>query len=159
MTTLRPGAASVPIPNGLWVTGGYDGDKRLNSTEFVYFNGTSSTGPPLPEPRYGHCLLQHKKTLLLIGGWNENGDETSTVWIFRDGKSIEYIGNGPKMNFVRAYFSCGIFQSSAHNGHPILVVAGGSRLESGSKTSEYWDFTVPGSQWKQTSKSKYTENI
>ncbi len=37
-----------------------------------------------------------------------------------------------------------------HEEGPMIVVAGGyGSLE----TSEYWQFTVPGSKWKSTSKS------
>ena len=126
---------------------------KLKSTEFVYFNGTSVTGPPLPKPRKGHCLLRYKNTLLLIGG--EGGDNlnvnyTSTVWIFRADKNMQYIGNGPSMHFDRCHHSCGIFYSLRHNGNPLVVVADEANQ---SGTSEYWDFTVPGSQWTKTSKS------
>jgi hypothetical protein len=148
LRTPRTGSASAPISSGLWVTGGYS-DRILESTEIVYFNGTSSNGPPLPGPRNHHCLLRHKKTLLLIGGYARNSARSSTVWIFRADNSIKFIGNGPDMNFVRSGHSCGIYQSSTHDDHPILVVVGGYGSP---KSSEYLDFTIPGSMWTVTSK-------
>ena len=84
MNTERARSASIPIPNGLWVTGGFSGGKVLDSTEIVLSNGTILNGPPLPEPRSGHCLLQYKNTTFLIGGYDGN-DSQSTVWIFKDG--------------------------------------------------------------------------
>ena len=150
MKTPRSGSASIPLPNGLWVTGGFgDGGKNLKSTEFVFSNGTSSTGPPLPEPRAGHCLLKYKETIFLIGGFNENKDDQSQVWIFRD-EGMKFVGNGPSMNHVRLNHACGIYQSPTHDGNPMIVVAGGNGSP---ETSEYWQFTVPGSNWKTTSKS------
>ena len=147
MNTKRSGSSSIPIPNGLWVTGGYNGDKILDSTEIVLSNGTILNGPPLPEPRYAHCLLQYKNTTFLIGGRDGN-DEQSTVWIFKEG--MKYVGDGPMMTFARGFHACGIYHSSAHDGNPIIVISGGF----GSRdTSEFWDFTVPGSKWTLTSKS------
>ena len=153
MNTKRYGSSSIPIPNGLWVTGGYDGDKVLDSTEIVLSNGTILNGPPLPEPRKGHCLLQYKNTTFLIGGRDENRDEQSTVWIFKEG--MKYVGDGPMMTFARRFHACGIYHSSIHDGNPIIVISGGYGSQD---TSEFWDFTVPGSKWILTSKS-YTFTV
>ena len=71
----------------------------------------------------------------------------STVWIFKEG--MKYVGDGPMMTFARGYHACGIYHSSAHDGNPIIVISGGFE----SDTSEFWDFTVPGSKWILTSKS------
>ena len=150
MSTPRYSHAAIPIPNGLWVTGGYDdGDNDLKSTEIILTNGTLLDGQaPLPEPRAGHCLLQYKNTSFLIGGREGNrGDRQSTVWIFKD---MKYIGDGPSMNFVRSFFGCGMYHSASHNGNPIIVVAGNNGDDG--DTSEFWDFTVPGSKWTRTSK-------
>jgi hypothetical protein len=45
MSTKRHAAASVTInSNTLWVTGGWDGNNRFSSTEFVYLNGAIQAG-------------------------------------------------------------------------------------------------------------------
>ena len=45
MNTQRYSAASVTInSNTLWVTGGWDGNNRFSSTEFVYLNGAIQAG-------------------------------------------------------------------------------------------------------------------
>ena len=59
---------------------------------------------------------------------------------------------GPSMNHERYYHGCGIYHSSAHSGRPVIVTAGGGGNVGGVKSSEVWDFTVPGSQWLQLSK-------
>ena len=83
------------------------------------------------------------------GGTGEGFLFKEGVWIFKESM---YIGDGPSMNFVRISHACGLYQSSIHDGNPMIVVAG-SLGGSGRKTSEFWDFTVPGSKWTITSKS------
>ena len=42
MSTPRSSSASVPVANGLWITGGWnDGSNNLNSTDIIYLNGSS----------------------------------------------------------------------------------------------------------------------
>ena len=58
---------------------------------------------------------------------------------------------GPSMNHTRENHGCGIYHSSVHSGRPVIVTAG-SYTDGVAKSSEIWDFTVPGSQWQS---SKY----
>ena len=45
MSTPRSGSSSVPIPGGIWVTGGSDdGSKRLKTTEMIFINKTNQLG-------------------------------------------------------------------------------------------------------------------
>ena len=62
------------------------------------------------------------------------------------------VTNGPRMKYVRHYHACGIVHSDKFEGRPLLVVAG-AYFGDGQDKSEYWDFTVPGSQWQLCSKS------
>ena len=55
------------------------------------------------------------------------------------------------MNHTRENHGCGIYHSSVHSGRPVIVTAG-SYTDGVAKSSEIWDFTVPGSQWQS---SKY----
>ena len=55
---------------------------------------------------------------------------------------------GPSMNYKRFYHGCGIYHSSAHLDRPVIVTAGSGGTQGGGKSSEIWDFTVPGSQWQ-----------
>jgi hypothetical protein len=54
---------------------------------------------------------------------------------------------GPPMNNGRDYHGCGIYHSGVHSKRPVIVTAG-SFDGVGKKSSEIWDFTVPGSQWQ-----------
>ena len=68
----------------------------------------------------------------------------STVWLF-DANNNFKMTKGPSMNHKRGSHGCGIYHSSFHLGRPVIVTAGGGDVAS--KSSEFWDFTVPGSQW------------
>ena len=152
MSTARYDSASVSVQNGLWITGGTDDDGNiLKSTEIMHLNGSSITGPSLPQPRSDHCLVQYKDTVFLVGGRNENFESQSTVWLFNVKDGIRFIGSGPELNHGRHYHACGIYNSANHGNNPLLVVAGGV---GSSLTSEYWEITKPGSNWTLTSKFK-----
>ena len=73
----------------------------------------------------------------------------SSVWLF-DMHNNFRIQAGPNMNYKRSYFTCGLFLSNAHEGRPIVVVAGGGYLSD--LPSEYWDFTKDGAAWELSSK-------
>ena len=106
MSTPRSGSAAISIHNGVWITGGYDGDNDLSSTEFIFLNGTKKDGPSLPQPRSHHCLVQFKGTIILTGGY---GGSRSIV-IYRQVKeAIEEIANGPDTTNDRSEHGCGIF--------------------------------------------------
>ena len=61
---------------------------------------------------------------------------------------------GPQMVHERWNFACTIFNSPAHNGRPVVIVAGwvsGAQENIfGEDTPEIWDFTQAGSSWKQS---------
>lgn len=61
------------------------------------------------------------------------------------------------MNNERSYHGCGIYHSGVHSGRPVIVTAG-SFDGVGKKSSEIWDFTIPGSQWQFSKYLKKTEN-
>jgi len=151
MSIPRYASASVSVQNGLWITGGYDdGDNTLKSTETMYLNGSSITGPSLPQPRVGHCMVQYKDTVYIVGGEDENYRPQSTVWLFNVKDGIRFIGSGPQMNHGRADQACGIYHRLDHGGKPLMVVAGG---QGSSFTSETWDFSSPGSNWTLSTKN------
>ena len=104
----------------------------------------------LPETSAGHCLLENSGKVISIGGYDPTNHTsyTSTVWMF-DAHNNFSLTVGPSMKHTRNHHACGIFQSSAHSGRPLVVAAGGRGTEEGTpSTSEFWDFTVPGSKWK-----------
>ena len=54
---------------------------------------------------------------------------------------------GPKMSDERYAFACTVFRSEAHEGRPVLVVAG-SATGTG-RTTEILDYTVDNAVWEE----------
>ena len=49
--------------------GGWDGEKAVKTTEFIYSNGSKADDPiELPEPRSGHCMVKYAGIVILMGG-------------------------------------------------------------------------------------------
>ena len=123
----------------------------MKTTEIIFPNGHVANGPvDLPETRAGHCLLENSGTVISIGGYDPTNHTsyTSTVWMF-DANNNFSLTVGPSMKHTRNHHACGIFQSSAHSGRPLVVAAGGRGTEEITPcTSEFWDFTMPGSEWQ-----------
>ena len=114
-------------------------------------NGPLETS--LPAARYGHCMVKYGDKIFSTGGLDKNNHATSNVWQFNSANNFAK-ADRPEMNKTRYYHGCGIVHSIHHGSRPLLVVAGsGSRGATGAKTSDYWDFTVPGSTWQLCSKS------
>ena len=149
MTTKRSGHASIVTQRGIWVTGGLDGSNRLKSTELLSKSSAYQGVLDLPEARDSHCLIQDGEKIFLIGGW-DGSTRQSSVWQFD--ASNDYSQTVEKsMNHARNHHACGIFHSAAHSGRPVMVAAG-SWSGDGQYSSEFWDYTQPGSKW-QLSKS------
>ena len=152
MSTPRSYSSSIPIPGGIWVTGGFDGSKILKTTEKVFLNKTNQVATSLPAARSYHCLVNFEDKIFSTGGRDENaGDATSNVWQFNPANNFAK-ADGPEMNKTRFNHGCGIVHSIHHGSRPLLVVAG-SYQGTGAKNSEYWDFTLDGSTWQLCSKS------
>lgn len=157
MNQPRSDSASISIPGGMIVIGGWDGSNRLKTSQIVRLDGSSVTyGPEIPEPRYGHCIAQYKEddAFFITGGRNANAADTSTVWQY-EGTDNFSLKRTSTMKKTRAYHACSIFSSDQHGGRPLLVAAGSSSSPgtAGSNNCEYWDFNKPDSQWQLCSKS------
>ena len=149
------------MQNGLWVTGGSNPEAGfLETTEIIYVNGTVTPGPTLGFWAFGHCLVEHEGTIYLLGG-KQNGVESNATWIYNATHNFD-VKEGASMKQQRIYSACGIMQhSNAHSGRPLIVIVGSKDVIQNpnvkncmhsSRTSEYWDFTVPGSTWQYSSK-------
>jgi len=149
MDTPRRRSSSIKIPGGILVTGGLDGRiNKLKTSEIILINGTVKQGKSLPEPRFAHCMVEYQGQIISTGGVHGN-DITSDVWSFNN--HVEFtLTNKPSMKHKRQKHACGIVHSIQHQGRPLLVVAGSDGRDGDS--SEYWDFTLPGSQWQLCSK-------
>ena len=55
------------ITTGLWMTGGYNGQQILASTELLLPDGKVTSGPNLPERRSFHCQVSYQDYTFIIG--------------------------------------------------------------------------------------------
>jgi len=132
------------ITTGLWMTGGWNGLQRLASTELLLPDGKVTSGPNLPEARSGHCQVSYQDTTFIIGGYTNQ--KTNTVLQYKTGNINETPIQVASMVHARRDHACTIFNSPAHNGRPVAIVAGGGRS---SNTAEILDFTQEGSSWQE----------
>ena len=70
-------SASALSKDSLFITGGESlnpSSPAINSTLFVYINGTVITGPEMPSPRSNHCMVTLPSGNLCIGKrfWPQN---------------------------------------------------------------------------------------
>ena len=70
MSTKRAYSTSVPVNGKLLVFGGWDGDNRLATSEYVSPDGDASQpGPDLPGPRSSNCAVKLSNgQVMLLGG-------------------------------------------------------------------------------------------
>jgi len=146
MKEAREWASSTVIQDYLWVTGGHDGNiKVLATTEKIHLNGTVEPGINLPFAVTGHCMVQHQKSVYLLGGYG-NGRRDILKFLPEMGFTHSFV---QPMQHARGGLACGVFYSKFHSNRPIMVAAG-SYSGSGMKTGEFWDFTNPDATWQPT---------
>jgi hypothetical protein len=108
----------------LWLTAGLlEGSGGTKSTEFVQLTG-STPGPDLPLEVVYHCLVSlNDTTLLLIGGWLQDGTVSkATIYYNTDHKTWT---DGPSMTIGRERHSCALFKSPQHGHTDTVIVTGG----------------------------------
>ena len=67
MVDIVPVCTSYWPQHGLLVTGGFSGNGRLSSTEYLSTSGHWTPGPGLPTPRYEHCQVTIGQDVLVLG--------------------------------------------------------------------------------------------
>merc|ERR1712025_1073481 len=106
----------------IWITGGQDRPSySVDSTEYLFTNGTSIDGPRLPYKLYEHCTVKLPNgTVFFIGGHrSENKTKTFTM----DPESGSTI-MGPELLHNRRRAGCAIWYSPAHEGRPVVIAIG-----------------------------------
>ena len=71
MSKAREKSGAISIPEGIWVTGGVSLKGAERSTEFIFVNGSSASGPQLPDRRHAHCVVRHEHLIFIIGGYSK----------------------------------------------------------------------------------------
>jgi len=142
MESKRKFHSSVVMNGALWVLGGADIFPNLQSTEYIYANGTVVAGPNLPSGRFGNCpVTLHDGKVMIIGGFSS--DPLNTMLIFNPNNN-SFI-QGPSMIHERYYFACTLFYSPMHDNRPVVLSAGGE----GQATAEVLDYTTANAVWEQ----------
>jgi hypothetical protein len=123
----------------LWITGGSNGNVRLQTSEFVSIGQPSVQGPDLPYAVYRHCLVGvNSSTALLCGGYN---GQYLNECHYMDLEDHSW-SPGPSMMTKRRLHSCGIFKSAAHQGRNIVIAAGGLNNNDNLDSVEILDLTT-----------------
>ena len=157
MRTERSSHSAVAVQDGLWVTGGWGGNRgRLEwfrSTESIFLNGSVVQGVDLPSARSGHCTVDLRDgRVMLIGGCENPLATLKEVLVYHlSNRSFTF---APSLNEDRGDHACTLFKSVRYNHRPVILVAGGVRRRS----VEVLDFTVPGAIW-QTSENCFSFNF
>jgi len=161
MIESRAFASSTVIQDYLWVTGGdiaaYRGGRvsytyTSDTTEKIHLNGTVEPGINLPNAVWGHCMVQHQKSVYLLGG--SDGERRKDVLKFLPEMGFTHSVVQP-MKHARVGFACGVFTSKLHSNRPIMVAAGSWGGSGISTTGEFWDFTNPDAKWQPTGDFPY----
>jgi hypothetical protein len=141
MLEERYTSASLTLnSNHLWITGGYNSNGYLQTSEFVSIGQAAVKGPDLPYVVSDHCLVRvNSSTALLCGG--ENNDQRFNECHYMDLEDHSW-SQGPSMMTKRSAHSCGIFTSAAHQGRNIVIAAGGLNDHDYFDSVEFLDLTT-----------------
>ena len=128
MNDGRTSPSAVAInPNKIWILGGYNGDDRLDSSEFITLDGAEN-GPTLPEGLNSACAVKlPTEDIYLVGGFT-NSFYTNNVWVTNPSNGYTF-SQGPSLITARRGHSCSTMSIGAKT---IIVVAGGVAREGNS---------------------------
>lgn len=122
-------ASSLVIGGGsaLWVTGGYNLDHRVQTTEIVELNqsgdfGVVRQGPQLPKALFGHSMVLINESLAMVIGGSTNIAIGNTYFYNFDSKSWS---NGPGLSKDRSHHDSAMITDKG-TGKQYVVVAGGT---------------------------------
>ena len=80
---------------------------------------------------------------VILGGYGVNSKKTLFINLVNFAMTP-----GPKMNTEKYAFACTVFESQAHEGRSVILVAG-SQIGTG-KTTEILDYTIENSVWEES---------
>ena len=146
MATEKAYLASVPLNGQLFVTGGSSKEKfeKLSITEFVSLNGEVTPGPPLPSPRFKHCMVVLPDgKVMIIGGGSPNNKKS--VMMF-DPDSKKFNESIYEDLIDEAWGAgCAVFNSPGHGNRPVVLSVGGKQND-----AEVYDYTKPNAVWTKS---------
>ena len=119
---------------------GSDGSD-LDTTEFVYPNGTVTIGPELPSPKRSHCMVTLKDGRIMFVGGNYNDGPIAVRDVTVYDPVTRRFTPGPSTIEDRWWSGCALFKSPAHGGRPVVISVG--------QKAEVFDYTS-ASSWESS---------
>ena len=142
MNTERDFSASALINGGLWVVGGETYEDYLESTEFIYSNGSAINGPNLPATRSEHCMVTLNNGMVMILGGYQSSNRKSVIIFNPEDNTFT---TGPTLLYGRYSHGCTLFTSPLHGNRNVVLVIGG-----GQNTAEILDYTDDNAAWEES---------
>ena len=116
----RSAASTVFNEKTLWITGGYIGSQKTDTSEYVTLEG-SKIGPPLPKVLYCHAMAKINESYSIVVGGISSGISDETY--FYDHEAKEWL-DGPNLIQKRAWHGVGIAIDEERN-ESLIIVTGG----------------------------------
>ena len=116
----RSAASTVFNERTLWITGGYIGSQKTDTSEYVTLEG-SNIGPSLPKVLGNHAMAKINESYSIVVGGISSGisDETH----FYDHEAKEWL-DGSNLIQKRAWHGVGIAIDEERN-ESLIIVTGG----------------------------------
>lgn len=109
----------------IWMTGGYEGQNAQSSTHFIKPGGVVVSGPSLPMPLTGHCIVRiDEDRFLLLGGHIGSGTKTYSKRTFIYSHSEKTFIIGPDLEVARERPACGAVRNQV--GTVFIIAIGGN---------------------------------
>ena len=145
MANKRYAAASVNLNDSvLWIVGGREGSKDLDTSEFVKISDGSSFGPKLPFGVRFHCMIYVSSSLVFLIGGDQNSVTSNQVWNINPEKEFTIKGSA-SMTFRRKTHACGKLLDEYGN---VLIMVAGGKNEKGATLDTTEIFNVTSNEWK-----------
>jgi len=148
----RSYADAVESGGDVWVTGGWDGKVRHQSSEVLAKGGSWKDGAHISGKRYQHCgVVLGDGSVVVTGGQDgETGQGNAIDSVERYGWNSGLIQRLPNLNQARWTHACAVFQ---YKGREAVIVAGGritstpgdelTSVEVMVVGQPYWQFKAP----------------
>ena len=125
----------------------------MDSSEYIFANGTVTKGPELPNPLFGHCMVKLNTKILITGGLKSKpGADPTPDTVYYDTITGDW-ENGAKLKRRRHTHACATFNSPKHGNKSVAVVAGGFSLETRSRgpsrKMEVLDYSTVNNKWEE----------
>ena len=151
MKDLRDSAASIALPDRLWILGGGASvtQASLNRTEYILHDGRQEDGPDLPIPLHSHAAIQiNESNFMIVGGaLKKSSGVIDKTWLYSNGIWID----GPVLTKARYRHSVGKIRDPITQKYYIVVTGGISTVSGGGledlKSTEILE--IDGTEWNK----------